>query len=120
MAGFTDPDRRYGDGEANATDEWEEIDLGKHKPLKEEVPFRLVVRRFKSSSTESEAFIHDPLGEILRARGSVPAFEAVTDDWRVATFVTNHHRTLSVRHVYVMTAVSTDDTSVGVTIYKQS
>ena len=120
MAGFVDPDRRYNDGEANATDQWEEIDLGKHKPDDDDLPFRLVVRRFKSSSPDSEAFIHDPLREIVQAGGSVPAFEAVTMDWRVTTWVTNHHRTLSVRHVYVMTAVSTDDSSVGVTIYKQS
>ena len=31
-----------------------------------------------------------------------------TTDWHVSTFVVNHHRTLSVRHVYVLAVVSDD------------
>jgi hypothetical protein len=121
MVGFTDPDASYGDGRPNDTAGWSEIDLSVLRPDNDdELPYKLVVNRYKSSSPDSEAFIHDPLSQILKARDSVPAFADVDESWHVSTFVINHHRTLSVRHVYAMVTVSAEETTVGVTIYKEN
>jgi len=37
----------------------------------------------------------------------------------VTTFIVNHHRTLSVKHVYAMAASSSAEQTVGLTIYKK-
>lgn len=121
MVDFTDPDRHYGDGNPNDTAGWSEIDLSVLVPGDEDdLPYRLVVNRFKSSSPDSEAFIHDPLRQIIKARDGVPAFEAVDEDWHVSTFVINHHRTLSVRHVHALAVVDDAAQTIGLTIYKQN
>jgi hypothetical protein len=120
MKGFTDPDATYGDGNANDTAGWHEIDLSMLAPANGPVPYRLLVNRFKSSSPDSERFIHDPRTEIMNARGDVDAFTDVNEDWHVSTFVVNHHRTLSVRHVYVQAIVSDTEGTIGLTILKQA
>jgi hypothetical protein len=104
----------YGDGVDNDTAGWHEIDLSVIEPPKEGIPFRLFVNRFKSSSPESEAFLHDPRRELAAA---IAGFDG---DWRVSTFIVNHHRTLSYRHVYVMAAASSEEQTVGLTIVKQN
>ena len=116
---FIDDDRSYGDANANDTSGWRELELSGLAPSDgRDIPIRLLVNRFESSSPHSEAFIHDPLGEIIKVKGSVPAFANVTDDWHVSTFVINHHRTLSVKHVYPIAVVSEEESTIGVTIYK--
>lgn len=104
----------------NDTNGWVELDVTALKPEDmDQVPFRLVANRFKSSSPDSEAFIHDPLNALLQARAQVEALWPVEEDWRVTTFVINHHKTLSHVHVYAMGVVSPAEKTVGVTIYKQ-
>jgi len=98
---------------------WIEVDLSAIKPGEDELPFRLVVNRFKSSSDDAERFIHDPRGYFQATGEGVPALQHVADDWHVSTFIINHHRTLSRVHVYAMAAVSDEEKTVGVTIYKK-
>ena len=105
----------------NDTSGWVEIDLSALKPRGEdELPFRLVANRFKSSSPDSEAFIHDPLTYLLETRGDAAALRSVDPTWHVSTFVINHHRTLSKVHVYAMAAASDEEKTIGVTIYKKA
>ncbi len=113
MAGFSDSERTYGDGNPNDTPGWFEIDLSPIQPPGEEMPFRLFANRFESSSVDSERFIHDPREELKAT------IEGFTDDWKVSTFIINHHRTLSVKHVYAMVASSSAEQAVGLTIYKK-
>ena len=85
------------------------------------VPYRLIVNRFKSSSPDSEDFIHDPLGALIRAQGTeglLPGLE-LTQDWTVTTLVLNHHQTLSATHLHAMAAVDEDEKTVGVTLVKK-
>ncbi len=104
----------YGDGNDNATAGWHEIDLSPIQPPDDgEMPFRLFVNRFESSSPDSEQFLHDPRAQLAGA------IEEFSDDWKVTTFIINHHRTLSYKHVYAMAASSTSEQTVGLTIYKK-
>ena len=114
MDSFSDPDREYGDGNPNDTAGWYEIDLSPIQPAGWEMPFRLFVNRFESSSPDSERFLHDPRKEL---GGLIDDFN---DDWKVTTFVINHHRTLSYKHLYVMATSSSSEQTVGVTAYKQA
>jgi hypothetical protein len=111
---FNTPGRGYGDGNDNDTAGWYEIDLSPIQPPGEEMPFRLFVNRFESSSPDSEQFIHDPRKRLAEA------IEEFSEDWKVTTFVVNHHRTLSVKHVYVMATSSESEKTVGLTIYKKN
>lgn len=113
MASFNTFGRGYGDGNDNDTAGWHEIDLSPIQPPGEEMPFRLFVNRFESSSPDSERFIHDPREQLAEA------IEEFSDSWKVTTFIVNHHRTLSVKHVYAMAASSSAEQTVGLTIYKK-
>ena len=104
----------YGDGVDNATAGWHEVDLSVVTPPDGEVPFRLFVNRFKSSSPDSEAFLHDPRREL---EGAIRGFD---EGWRVSTFIVNHHRTLSYRHLYALAAAYPGEQTVGLTIVKQN
>jgi len=108
---------KYGDDRENAGVDWKEINLASIKPTApdEDIPFRLHVNRFESSSKDSERFIHDPRDELKRFLAS----DGFDDDWKVSTFIINHHRTLSVKHVYAIVASSTAEKTAGVTIYKK-
>ena len=107
----------YGDHRDNAGVDWIEIDLSRIKPTApdEDIPFRLHVNRFESSSKDSERFIHDPRDELKK----ILEADGFDDDWKVSTFIINHHRTLSVKHVYAIVASSTSEQTAGVTIYKK-
>ncbi len=113
MASFNAFGRGYGDDNANDTAGWYEIDLSPIRPPGEEMPFRLFVNRFESSSPDSEEFIHDPRKQLA---GAVEEF---SDDWKVTTFIVNHHRTLSYKHVYAMATSSSAEQTVGLTIFKK-
>ena len=107
-------------GTENDTAGWKELDLsGVQSSDGTEIPFRLVINRWKSSSPDSERMIHDPLTEFLEARDTVDAFKPVDEDWHVTTLVVNHHQTLAVSHVYAMAAVATGEKVVGVTLVKK-
>src|SRR4051812_5796309 len=72
----------------NDTSNWVEFDL---TPIQSsdgaDVPYRLLVSRLKSSSPDSEAFVHDPLGALMEAASEVDAFRDIDRTWGVATFV---------------------------------
>lgn len=108
----------YRDTEPNDSSEW--VELGLHGLAAPEavVPFRLLAKRFKSSSTDSERFIHDPL-QVLTEQ---PVFKDAGVDlrWRVTTFVVNHQRTLSRIYMFAMVVVAPEEQTVAVTIYKQA
>jgi len=107
----------------NNTAGWIEFDLSPLDPGDDTggVPFRLVANRFTSSSSDSEDFIHDPLGALIQAQGSeslLPGLE-LSREWTVTTHVVNHHQTLSAKHLYAMAAVDEDEQAVGVTLVKK-
>ena len=107
-------DRASGD-----TNGWIEIDVSALDPGDgNPIPFRLVANRFKSSTDDCEAFIHDPLGVFLAASTELDALSAVKPDWHVSTFVVNHHRTLSAMHLYALATVNAAESTVGVTLVK--
>jgi hypothetical protein len=109
--------------EEDNTAGWIELDLSALDPDRENgdvVPFKVVANRFTSSSLDSEKFIHDPLQALRDAQtneGILQEFDLA--DWRVSTFVVNHHQTLYARHLYAMASVNPDDETVGVTIVKK-
>ncbi len=109
--------------EDNDTAGWSEIDVSRLAPGDNTgVPFRLVVNRFKSSSPDSEDFIHDPLGALTRAQGSDSSFlegVGLDDSWKVTTLVLNHHQTLSATHLHAMAAVDEDEKTIGLTLVKK-
>jgi hypothetical protein len=94
----------------NDTNGWIEIDVSALKPTKDdtEIPFRVIANRFKSSSEDCEAFIHEPLQALLAARDAgVEACRDVREDSRVTTFIVNHHVGLRLIHLYAMAKIST-------------
>ena len=108
--------------EENDTAGWSEIDVSRLAPSDNSgVPFRLVVNRFKSSSQDSEDFIHDPLAALIKAQGDERLLEGLelTSEWRVTTLVLNHHQTLSATHLNVVAAVNSEEQTVGVTLVKK-
>jgi hypothetical protein len=76
--------------------------------------------QLKSSSRESEWFIHKPHVALSRSRksgivGTAPGFKA---GQHIGTFVINHNRTLAFRPTFTM--VVSDGTEVGQIVYKGS
>jgi hypothetical protein len=98
---------------------WREIDLGGIKPTDSEIPFRLFANRFKSSTVACEAFIHDPLTALIEAGAVIDPSLGIDSSWKVATFVTNHHRTLSKVHLFALAAVSADEKTISITTVKR-
>lgn len=110
----------YGDGgDDEAPAGWREIDLSGIKPEGSEIPFRLIVNRFKSSTPACEAFIHDPLSALIEAGAIIDPGLGIDANWKVATFVTNHHRTLSKVHLYALVAATPADQTISVTLVKR-
>jgi hypothetical protein len=121
---------------ANDPSTWTEIDIQELIGLPDDrrpIPFRMFVKRFKSSSSDSELFVHDPLGQMLESPGALAAIDgwppppetpgqlqAIRDDPRfhVQTVVANHHRTLSRIHAYPTVLVGRD--GIHVMVYKDS
>jgi hypothetical protein len=106
----------------NDTHGWVELDISALRPEDgTRIPFRLIANRVKSSSPDSERFIHDPLRALLEAQETDTALQELqlTPDWRVTTLVVNHHQTLSATHLYMMAAVDPDEQTVGITLVKQ-
>jgi len=105
----------------NDTSGWRELSIeGLESIDGSAVPFRLIANRFKSSSPDCEAFIHDPLGALLAAQevGELNGF-GLEPDWRVATLIVNHHRPLNPTHLYAMATIDADEKTVGVTMVKK-
>jgi hypothetical protein len=97
------------------------------------IPFRMFVKRFKSSSSDAELFVHDPLRQMLENPGALAdiddwpsppegrsEMQAIRDDPRfhVQTVVANHHRTLSKIHSYPTVLVGGD--GIHVMVYKDA
>ncbi len=117
----------YGDGQPNDTSPWVELrDFAKVASADRSwTPIRVLGKRYKSSSPDSEAFIHDPRRVMMDdARnpdaGEVDALGLITPDWHVSTLVVNHQATLSIRHLNVLVTLNPDNPSVGILIVKQS
>jgi hypothetical protein len=117
----------YGDQEPNDSSPWIELrDFAKVAPTDDSwTPIRVLARRFKSSSPESEAFLHDPLTVLMRDaldpdKGEVEALGLITRDWHVSTIVVNHQATLSIRHLNAVVALYPDNPSVGIMLVKQT
>ena len=113
---------------ANADVPWFELDISKLDPGDGTPLPRLFVTRFKSSSDDSENFIHDPLtalvlaqkdGTILDTRGSQVTDLPISSEWRVTTVVVNHHQTLSHTHLIATASVDSAESTVGVTLTKK-
>jgi hypothetical protein len=90
-----------------------------------EAPFRLYFVVYKSSSRESEYFIHDPARALGGEVDDVEPLpdehdkELIRDSSRISTFVINHENTLAARKTF--SAVTVDDRGTSsVTIYKES
>ncbi len=111
-------DDGYGGDGDDAPAGWREIDLSGIRPTDSDIPFRLFVNRFKSSTPACETFIHDPLSVLIEAGGVIDPSIGIDPTWKVATFVTDHHRTLTKVHLYVMAAVSTLEHTIAVTTVK--
>lgn len=121
----------------NDSSDWIPLDLDGLKSQRDprEIPFRLLAKRVKSSSPDSESLLHDPL-RFLMDEGAKPVQDLnadraagedvkgvltkITDEWHVTTFIVNHHRTLSAVHVKMMVIVSEEEQTVALTIYKQA
>ena len=105
--------------ERNDTAGWIELPLDKLKPSDEtEIPFQLFANRFKSSSPDSENFIHDPRAELIAAAGEVDAFKQIDKDWTVSTFIVNHEDGLRFVHLYALAKVIPAKKKVGITMVK--
>jgi hypothetical protein len=97
----------------NANTKWQQLDASFLIPpdLLDGDYFAVWGRRFKSSSSDCEKFIHDPLGALLKAK-----IAGVNKDSTVVTSVLNHELTLA--KVHLMTLVTVSPKVVGVTMYK--
>jgi hypothetical protein len=106
--------------ERNDTAGWIELDIGPLQPKQDntQIPFRLLANRFKSSSPDSENFIHDPLGELIAAAGTVEAFKEIDRDWTVSTFIVNHEDGLRFVHLYSVAKVVPAKKKVAITMVK--
>jgi hypothetical protein len=117
----------YGDREPNDTSPWIELrDFEKvaasDRSWKQ---IRVLGKRYKSSSPDSEAFLHDPLRVMMDDAqnpdgGEVDALRQITPEWHVTTLVVNHQATLSIRHLSVIVALNPNNPSVGIMIVKQN
>jgi hypothetical protein len=113
-------DRWSWNREDNDTADWIELDIsGIQSKDKTPVPYKLFVTRFKSSSPDSEAYLHDPLRFLMEDAAKVPAFGVITTEWRVISHVGNHEDTLSASHVHVNVTVDEDKKLVTSTVVKQ-
>ena len=110
------PIRRVSAGVDNTdTIDWVEINLDQLATPGLPVPFTLIGARFKSSSSDSEDFIHDPLNVLINS-----GLAGIASDWRVATLVVNHEKTLSASHTYALAAAKSGGSGiVGTLIIKQ-
>lgn len=87
-----------------------------------------VAKRYKSSSPDSEAFIHDPIAVMMADAqnadtGESEALEQLAQvgrNWHVSTLVVNHQATLSIRHLTVVVTLKPDNPSAGIMIVKQN
>ncbi len=88
----------------------------------------VIAKRFKSSSDDAEAFLHDPLTVMMEdandpAKGEDDALakmKLIGRDWSVSTLVVNHQATLSIKHLNVIAALKPDNPSIGIMIVKQN
>lgn len=122
-------DRRYKDTEANDTSPWIALDvsgLAANNSLEPWRPIAVLAKRYKSSSPDSERFIHDPLRIMMRDANDPTndgnareALGMITEAWHVSTIVVNHQATLSIRHVSVIAALNPENPSIGIMIVKQ-
>ena len=78
MSPFDDDDDD--DPPENDPSQWTEIRIedfiglpGDGRPI----PFRMFVKRFKSSSSDAEMFVHDPLRQILESTGALASIEGL-------------------------------------------
>jgi hypothetical protein len=117
----------YGDREPNDSSPWIELrDFAKVAPTDDSwTPITVLGRRFKSSSPDSEAFLHDPLTVLMNDaldpdKGEVEALGQITRDWHVSTIVVNHQATLLIRHLNAIVTLNPDDPSVGIMLVKQT
>jgi hypothetical protein len=117
----------YGDGEPNDSSPWIEW-RGFERVASDDgswTPIRVLGKRYKSSSPDAEAFIHDPLTVMMRDAqrddaGEVEALRLITPEWHVSTLVVNHQATLSIRHLNAIVTLKPDNPSVGIMIVKQN
>lgn len=84
------------------------------------IPFKLVARRFKSSSVACDEFIHDPLSALRQAQITDGIFQDLdlARDWTVTTHIVNHHRTLRARHLYALVSANDSESTVGIQLQK--
>jgi hypothetical protein len=88
------------------------MDVSRLAPKRGDVPFRLWSYRVKSSSPDSELFIHDPLAAMV---GVVPG---VTRESHVTTIVVNHDKTLARFHLFVLALVAAEAGTVVLVLFK--
>ena len=86
----------------NETIPWTEVPLRGIVPGLDVVPFGLWYYGVKSSSPDSEQFIHDPLAAMV---GVLPG---VTEESRVTTLVINHDKTLYYTQLHSLAVVGPD------------
>ena len=107
----------------NDTNGWVEINFEQLRPASGRVlPFQVFGNRFKSSSTDCEMFLHDPLAQLKSAPGdlvklNVEGFrgedlamdlEELRERWHLTTYVANHHRGLNKIYLYAKLVVGPD------------
>ena len=109
---------------------WTELDLGHLKPSDRPIPFRVFTNRFKSSTPESEDFIHDPLAQMQAAPGDLAGLDVagfsgadlglelpeLRKRWHLTTYVANHHRGL--RRIYHFATLTVGPDGLHLMIYK--
>jgi hypothetical protein len=80
---------------------------------------RTFTTRFKSSSNDSEYFIHDPLRFLINTLGKDHPELELNDGWRVTTLVVNHQNTLSRTHLIASVSADSEEQTAGVTLVKK-
>lgn len=123
-------DDTYNDGQDNDTSPWVLLrDLDKLEASDGSWNrVAAVAKRYKSSSPDSEAFIHDPIAVMMADAqnadtGESEALEQLAQvgrHWHVSTLVVNHQATLSIRHLTVVVTLKPDNPSAGIMIVKQN
>lgn len=100
--------------------EWEEL-----TPDTMALAFRLWFRALPSPKSESvegsqyaEWLIHDPIAA-LRDSGIIPGEDDEAERPRISTMVVNHDKTLNRFIMYALVLVSTNPSTVGITIVKE-
>jgi hypothetical protein len=123
-------DDTYNDGQENDTSPWVLLrDLDKLEASDGSwTRVVAVAKRYKSSSPDSEAFIHDPIAVMMADAQNPDSGESeareqlaqVGRHWHVSTLVANHQATLSIRHLTVVVTLKPDNPSAGILIVKQN